>query len=210
MTNNLRFLLVALLCVSVSCSEQVGMRHIAGGVVTNEVIVSTKAGFNLEALLANGLGGVAADKLVVEKMVTGTGMAYSITGPKGAFNVEEAQSRLLGTVGVKRVEPNRIVSAVMTPNDPDFGILWGLQGGYGLGMENAWDSVQGSPRVTVGVIDSGIDCAHPDLYLNAWLNQLEIAASANLVDSNNDGLINFVDLNAASNAGKLRDQNGNG
>ena len=72
------------------------------------------------------------------------------------------------------------------PNDPDFPSLTGLHnvGQFGatpdadIDAPEAWDMNTGSTNVVVGVIDSGIDVTHPDLYLNIWLNQGEIPADA--------------------------------
>jgi Ca2+-binding RTX toxin-like protein len=64
----------------------------------------------------------------------------------------------------------------------------------------------------VGVIDTGIDYTHPDLYLNIWLNQREIPTTfrARLNDIDTDGLITFRDLNGAANASYVMDYNRNG
>ena len=43
------------------------------------------------------------------------------------------------------------------------------------------------------MIDSGIDPAHPDLYLNIWLNPGELRDG--VVDVDLDGVITFYDLN---------------
>jgi len=67
-------------------------------------------------------------------------------------------------------------------------------------------------RTVVGVIDTGIDPLHPDLYLNVWINQKEIPAGL-ATDQDGDGVITFRDLNVKSGANYVNavsDVNGNG
>jgi subtilisin family serine protease len=60
------------------------------------------------------------------------------------------------------------------------------------------------------VIDSGIDPAHPDLYLNIWLNPREIPLDLAVADTDGDGNVTFRDLNDAANADLVHDGDGNG
>ncbi|MCV3272809.1 S8 family peptidase [Roseobacter sinensis] len=50
-----------------------------------------------------------------------------------------------------------------TPNDPDFGQLWGMQA---INAPAAWDRTTGCSNVVVGVLDTGVDLNHPDLAPN--------------------------------------------
>jgi len=114
------------------------------------------------------------------------------------------------------------LSVATAPNDTFFanGSLWGMYGAtsgtanpFGSQAANAWaQGHTGSMANVVGVIDTGLDYTHPDLYLNIWLNQREIPTSlrAGLSDIDSDGLITFRDLNASANAAHVRDVNGNG
>ncbi len=77
-------------------------------------------------------------------------------------------------------EPNYLVHAMDTPNDPRFGELWGLHntgqtvsGQAGtpdadIDAVEAWDLTTGSSSVVVGVVDTGVDYTHPDLAANIW------------------------------------------
>ncbi len=78
-----------------------------------------------------------------------------------------------------------------------------------------WDIQQGSIGSVVGIIDTGIDYRHPDLYQNVWINQGEIPAAIrnSLVDVDGDSLFTFWDLNDPQNwrpDGPVADLNSNG
>jgi subtilisin family serine protease len=96
------------------------------------------------------------------------------------MGTEELMKTLSQTSGVLYVEPNWILSAQLTPNDPQFGQLWGLNNtgqtvggqvgiaGADISAVQAWDISTGSSSIVVGVIDTGVDYNHPDLAANIW------------------------------------------
>ncbi len=104
-------------------------------------------------------------------------------------------------------EPNYILKADVTPNDPRF--LSNEQYALGLmGAPQAWDTRTGSTgpgKVVIGVIDQGIDFNHQDLAANIWINPGEIAGNG--VDDDGNGFIddvrgfNFVNNNGATFSG---------
>ncbi|MFN7332756.1 MAG: hypothetical protein ACK5TB_02755, partial [bacterium] len=114
------------------------------------------------------------------------------------------------------------IHIAVASNDPGYtgGTLWGMLGdtgpirnAYGSQANEAWaDGDTGSMTSVVGVIDTGIDYTHPDLYLNIWLNQREIPTTfrARLNDIDTDGLITFRDLNGAATASEVMEYNRNG
>ncbi|HEX7943941.1 MAG TPA: S8 family serine peptidase, partial [Phenylobacterium sp.] len=137
-------------------------------------------------------------------------------------SVQQAIDALSHLPGVGLVEPDYIVTTDSVSNDTSVlgGQTWGLYGDvgapinpYGSQAEEAWAAgYTSSTKVAVGVVDSGIDYTHPDLYLNVWLNQKEIPAAlkSGLRDTDGDGLITFRDLNNAVNASYVADKNANG
>src|SRR6476660_8986306 len=110
-----------------------------------------------------------------------------------------AMSLLEGNADVSYVEPDRTIHlyANPVPNDPQFKREWGLNNtgqtvdftagtpGADIGAERAWGITTGKKSVVVGVIDTGIDAAHPDLSANMWINPGE-----NCPGCRNDGIDN--------------------
>src|SRR5262249_50836845 len=117
-------------------------------------------------------------------------------------------------------EPDYILHAAGDPNDPLFGGQLALDNtGHLAALVDAaidapepWDLATATSTVPAAVIATGIDYTHPDLHLNIWLNQGEIPTTTGLapVDTDEDGLITFRDLNHPTNAGQVNDLNGNG
>jgi subtilisin family serine protease len=62
--------------------------------------------------------------------------------------------------GVLAVEPNRRLAYSAVPDDQSYPDQWAHQM---TGIERAWNMTSGSDRVTVAVLDSGIDGRHPEL-----------------------------------------------
>src|ERR1044072_4672234 len=104
---------------------------------------------------------------------------------------------------VLEAEPNYILKADVTPNDPRF--LSNEQYAPSLiGAPTAWDARTGSTgagRAVIGVVDQGIDFNHPDLKANIWINPGEIAGNG--IDDDGNGFVddvrgfNFVNNNGS-------------
>ncbi|MDP2726780.1 MAG: S8 family serine peptidase, partial [Dehalococcoidia bacterium] len=74
--------------------------------------------------------------------------------------LEEA-NRLRMNPEVEFAEPNYLVTALNTPNDPYFSFYqWNLRI---IRSEAAWDIEVGKNNVTIAVLDTGVDLTHPDL-----------------------------------------------
>jgi len=69
-------------------------------------------------------------------------------------------ARLSRNPQIEFAELDREVPPSLVPNDPYYSSAWHLQK---IGAPLAWDTAQGS-GVTIAILDSGVDPAHPDLY----------------------------------------------
>lgn len=117
-----------------------------------------------------------------------------------------AAARLAQEPGVDYAEPNWSRHALGSVNDTLFPYDWGLHntgqtinGRVGtsdadIDAPEAWDVTAGDRSVTVAVVDTGIDTAHPDLQSQLWANPGESGAGreANRADDDGDGYVDDV------------------
>jgi uncharacterized delta-60 repeat protein len=101
---------------------------------------------------------------------------------KPGQTVDQAIAQLELQPEVLYAEPNFIRYIQATPNDPQFGDMWGLHntgqivGGIAgtadadIDAPEAWDTDTGSADVLVAVLDTGLAYDHPDIAANLWVN----------------------------------------
>ncbi|HOC67285.1 MAG TPA: S8 family serine peptidase [Candidatus Hydrogenedentes bacterium] len=114
-------------------------------------------------------------------------------------NLDKAVAAYTALPGVAYAEPNYEVHALVTPNDPLFDELWGMNntGQTGsppdadINAPEAWEFSKGSHDVLVGVIDTGVDYTHEDLAANMWVNEAEYTGTAG-VDDDGNGIVDDI------------------
>jgi subtilisin family serine protease len=181
-----------------------------------ELLVQFRADSNAadQALAVSNAGGASAS--VIRSAADGDLLLVSVGPGNSAEAVMNALSR---NPNVAFAEANSAIS-VQGSNDTRYasGGLWGMYGDttspvnqFGSQAGEAWArGFTGSTKTVIGVIDTGIDYTHSDLYLNIWLNPGEIPGNLGLIDTDADNLITFRDLNNSANAHAVRDVNANG
>ena len=197
------------------------------------LIVSPAATFPLSSLVTAGLGPLTDQSigatLVYARLEPTAALINPTANPAVLPNDRPASTGNEGQEGAHKSPSDQPVAAIdaevyieIFSNDPKYtdGGLWGMYGdatpianAYGSQAGEAWAAgYTGSGKGIVGVIDTGIDYTHPDLYLNVWLNQGEISnvLRPTLTDVDLDGLITFHDLNNVANATRVTDINLNG
>jgi subtilisin family serine protease len=146
-------------------------------VVAGQVLVRFEEAseFQLETFVNNAAS--LANASQTRNLSPGLNM-YHISS--NSMNTQALLNMMSKLPGVKYAEPVYIVHTQLTPNDTNFGQLWGLNntgqtvsGQSGtpdadIDAAEAWDVSTGTPNIVVGVIDTGVDYNHPDLAANVW------------------------------------------
>lgn len=158
--------------------------------VKDEVLVRFKHGVSHKA---KALGHLLVGATVVEGFSTVPNL-QRVRLPQGV-SVKKAVKFYRKNADILYAEPNYLVEALTTPNDPLFSYLWGLENtGQNLGTPDAdidapeaWGLTVGSQGVVVAVIDTGVDYTHGDLSANMSRNVAD--CNSNSVDDDGNGFI---------------------
>jgi fibronectin type 3 domain-containing protein len=75
-------------------------------------------------------------------------------------SLQYALDRIRRHSDVLYVEPNHVLQAVATPNDPSWGSQYGPKK---MQADLAWDYYEPQGQTVVAVVDTGVDYTHPDL-----------------------------------------------
>jgi len=132
----------------------------------------------------------------VESVIPGIGV-HVVTVPHGQGVTKSAAYRL--NKGVRYVEIDNIVQVLDIPNDQYFSEQWGLTK---VQAPEAWDITQGSPGISIAILDTGIDMDHQDL-------AGKIVSDINFSDSPTSDGIHSHGTHVAGIAAAITD-NGNG
>ncbi len=190
--------------------------------VPGEIIVKFKAGmeknfFKSRALSSLGIRelrdiNLSYDKLSVLKVSDDKSLTSTLAALKNNPNIEFAEPNFIYSIDpvqsnknlVKKLQKSPFTDfTAATPDDPDFGKLWGMRNtgsnepkgktgveGADINALKAWDITRGSRAVRIAVIDTGVDYTHPDLKSNMWVNSKEIPNNG--IDDDANGYIDDV------------------
>jgi Subtilase family/PASTA domain len=128
---------------------------------------------------------LAAHGLASERRLARSGLELVRASPSAAAALENEPQ-------IRYVEEDRVYQLAVTPNDPEFGQMWGLHAAPDdddIDAPEAWDLTTGASSVVVAVIDTGIADTHPDLSQNVWTNGAEMT---NGLDDDGNGLVDDV------------------
>jgi subtilisin family serine protease len=158
--------------------------------VPNEVLLRLKKGLP-SAAVNRVLGSVPTASARRLRLVDGL---YHVKLAPGV-SLHSALRTYGRSADVLYAEPNYVVEAFGTPNDPSFSSLWAMHNtgqtggtpGADIGAVSAWNTTTGSHSVVVAVIDTGVDYTHPDLAANIFTNALDCNTDG--VDNDGDGYV---------------------
>jgi subtilisin family serine protease len=155
-----------------------------GNVVPGELVVAFKPGY-LQSHLSSGSQQLS--KATRPLVAARDGRQFAKVRLLGGVSLEQALEIYRNDPAIAAVSPNYLRYPSLTPNDPSFAQLWGMNNtgqlvnsaAYGtnnpgaadadIDAPEAWDvQAGGSASVVVAVIDTGVDYTHPDLSGAMW------------------------------------------
>ena len=190
MCKHSKLLIALLVSLLVSPALWAGKEFTAGAnetVVPNQLIVKLQSGANINQILASvvpqGVANLLSSRL----------NSYLLQLPPGIQSI--ISKALAALPNVDYVEPNRVRKLnIGPPNDANYASQWALVNIQAL---QAWNylpdqyltsATAGTGRVKVAVLDTGVDCTHPD-FKNLGGSSTDAALGGQLVFASSQALI---------------------
>lgn len=203
-------------------SIKVEPKHVSGEFI---VRLRDSSAVNIQTSVFSSLQKVFGNNAVLSVKPFQTDKNLHVVRMARDSDVKGAIDRLSSDPAIEFAEPNYVVHAFDdgTPNDADFGKLWGMKNtgqtdssgqtgtvGSDINVLPLWQQGhKGSKKVVVSIIDTGIEWSHPDLKGNVYTNAAEIAGNGK--DDDNNGFIDDVHgWNFATNNNNSNDDHGHG
>jgi subtilisin family serine protease len=141
--------------------------------VSGEILVKFKPGVGLQ----NARQRLAEVKGSVARTINGIEV-LQVKVPPG--QEQAVIAKLRARTDVVYAEPNYLLYALETPNDPSYIFQWNLDK---INMPAAWEITQGSSDIVVAIVDSGIDLDHPDFNCTVSSGASKITNPYNIISS---------------------------
>ena len=192
--------LISLLIILLLPAAMVSGQQQEKGVVPDEILVKFRSGTSVD--LARNINS-QSDGVLLEKL--GSPGWQRVKLPAGS-KLNSVVARYLDTGQVEAVQPNYYYHLLNTPNDANFGTMYGMTR---ISAPQAWDLTTGSPTVVIANIDTGAKYTHEDLAANMWTNSGEI--NNNGLDDDGNGFVDdFFGYDFFFNDADPLDENGHG
>ncbi len=177
-------------CIS---SQAYAQQTVQAEAVPGELIVKYRPGFGI-AQMENRLSSHGLEIIHYYPQVN---LYHCKVKPD--VSIEAAVQNCENDPDIIYAEPNYIYHTMtrqgptVTPNDPRFDRLWGLNNGNDADIDapEAWEVTTGSRDILVAIIDTGVDYDHEDLKDNIWHNPGETGdgKETNGVDDDGNGYV---------------------
>lgn len=110
----------------------------------------------MSAPRVHAMSAVAGVELATLRVMTGGAQVLQLPSRMPLNEVAAIAAKIKSDPGVLYAEPDKIMRAMLTPNDAFYINQWNLWDTWGARLPSAWDITTGSAGVIVAVIDTGI------------------------------------------------------